>query len=99
MASHSFTAAETDGLAGARYWAKMGCDEQGDHCTLGGSGGPSEGCSQRTPDYSSCAPPVDTKFEATFGRAGQPCNAAAPNEMGGCDSIDVSLVDGWTLPF
>eukprot|EP00418_Pyrodinium_bahamense_P045718 CAMPEP_0179188074 /NCGR_PEP_ID=MMETSP0796-20121207/93337_1 /TAXON_ID=73915 /ORGANISM="Pyrodinium bahamense, Strain pbaha01" /LENGTH=587 /DNA_ID=CAMNT_0020892163 /DNA_START=42 /DNA_END=1806 /DNA_ORIENTATION=+ len=99
MASHSFTDLETDGLGGARYWAKMGCDEHGGNCKLGGSGGPSEGCSQRTPDYSSCAPPVDTKFEATFGRAGQPCNAAVPSEMGGCDSIDVSLVDGWTLPF
>ena len=25
-----------------------------------------------------------------------PCNPAMPSEMGGCDSVDVSLVDGWT---
>lgn len=89
----------TDGLAGARYWPKMGCDENGDNCALGGSGGPSQQCNTATPDYSSCAPPIDTKFEATWGRQGEPCNPQNPGEMGGCDFIDVSLVDGWTLPF
>ncbi|CAK0805874.1 unnamed protein product, partial [Prorocentrum cordatum] len=34
-----------------------------------------------------CAPPVDTKFEASFG---------GPGEL---DWVDMSLVDGWTLPF
>mmetsp|Transcript_48844 Transcript_48844/g.145987 ORF Transcript_48844/g.145987 Transcript_48844/m.145987 type:complete len:406 (-) Transcript_48844:51-1268(-) len=99
MGSHAFTEAETDGLGGARYWPKMGCDEQGNHCKLGGSGGPTQSCVVGGGDYSRCAPPVDTKFEATWGRAGQPCNAAVPSEMGGCDSVDMSLVDGWTLPF
>jgi hypothetical protein len=33
-----------------------------------------------------CAPPVDTKFEGTF-------------DTGGWDYVDMSLVDGWTLPF
>lgn len=89
----------TDGLAGARYWPKMGCDENGDNCALGGSGGPSQQCNMATPDYSSCAPPIDTKFEATWGRQGEPCNPKDPGEMAGCDFIDVSLVDGWTLPF
>lgn len=37
-------------------------------------------------DYSRCAPPVDTKFEGTF-------------DSGGFDFVDMSLVDGWTLPF
>jgi hypothetical protein len=99
MASFSFTEADVDGLGGSRYWAKMGCDNDGNNCKLGGSGGPAQSCSTTTPDYSSCAPPVDTKFEATWGYAGKPCNAAVPSEMAGCDSVDVSLVDGWTLPF
>lgn len=98
-ASFAFTEAVTDGLAGARYWAKLGCDEQGNHCALGGSGGPSQSCVLNGGDYSHCAPPVDTKFEATWGRAGQPCNAAVPSQMAGCDSVDMSLVDGWTFPF
>mmetsp|Transcript_42831 Transcript_42831/g.136103 ORF Transcript_42831/g.136103 Transcript_42831/m.136103 type:complete len:393 (+) Transcript_42831:82-1260(+) len=99
MASHSFSEAETDGLAGSRYWAKMGCDEQGNHCKLGGSGGPTQACVIGGSDYSQCAPPIDTKFEATWGRKGAPCNPAAPSEMAGCDFVDISLVDGWTLPF
>lgn len=99
MGTHAFTDKETDGLAGARYWPKMGCDEQGNNCALGGSGGPTQHCVRNGGDYSRCAPPVDTKFEATWGRAGQPCNPAVPSEMIGCDSVDMSLVDGWTLPF
>lgn len=98
-AAFSFTEAVTDGLAGARYWPKMGCDPQGNNCALGGSGGPTQSCVRNGGDYSRCAPPVDTKFEATWGRAGQPCNPAVPSQMAGCDSVDMSLVDGWTLPF
>ncbi|CAK0853345.1 unnamed protein product [Prorocentrum cordatum] len=98
-ASFSFGPDVTDGLEGARYWPKMGCDENGDHCSLGGSGGPSQACVINGDDYSNCAPPVDTKFEATWGREGEPCDASNPATMAGCDSVDVSLVDGWTLPF
>jgi len=49
-------------------------------------------------DYKRCAPPIDTKFEASFGHSGLPCNPVT-NSMQGCDYVDVSLVDGWTLPF
>jgi len=90
----------TDGLAATRYWPKMGCNESGDHCGLGGSGGPGQACVKRGgpggDDYSRCAPPIDTKFEATFGRQGLPCS---PTAQDGCDFIDMSLVDGFTLPF
>mmetsp|Transcript_12046 Transcript_12046/g.28279 ORF Transcript_12046/g.28279 Transcript_12046/m.28279 type:complete len:388 (-) Transcript_12046:64-1227(-) len=86
-----------DGLKSTRYWPKMACDEQGNNCGLGGSGGPQELC-VGTGDYKRCAPPIDTKFEASFGVTGQPCNPAT-NQMQGCDYVDVSLVDGWTLPF
>mmetsp|Transcript_63 Transcript_63/g.127 ORF Transcript_63/g.127 Transcript_63/m.127 type:complete len:525 (-) Transcript_63:20-1594(-) len=88
-----------NGLAAARFWPKMGCDQAGDHCTLGGSGGPGEQCVGPNGDYSKCAPPLDTKFEGSFGQLGQPCDPKSPATMLGCDYIDVSLVDGWTLPF
>eukprot|EP00929_Paragymnodinium_shiwhaense_P109084 TRINITY_DN75458_c0_g1_i1.p1 TRINITY_DN75458_c0_g1~~TRINITY_DN75458_c0_g1_i1.p1 ORF type:complete len:302 (-),score=56.37 TRINITY_DN75458_c0_g1_i1:231-1136(-) len=80
-------------LSATRFWPKLGCDESGSNCTIGDSGGPSEGCVIRAPgkpdDYSHCAPPVDTKFEATFAPANTPVN----------DVVDMSLVDGYTLPF
>jgi len=101
--SHAFSTPSQ--LSATRYWPKMGCDESGHNCSIGSSGGPGEAC-KRNPitgedDYSRCAPPVDTKFEASFGENGEPCNPKAPGgtEMKGCDFVDMSLVDGWTLPF
>lgn len=98
-----FDFSTADGLAAARYWPKMACDEAGGSCAIGDSGGPSESCVIRHPwgdDYSHCAPPVDTKFEASFGINGEPCNPMAPGgtQMRGCDYVDMSLVDGFTLP-
>ncbi|CAJ1358421.1 unnamed protein product [Effrenium voratum] len=36
----------------------------------------------------------------SFGENGAPCNPQTPGgvEMKGCDYVDISLVDGWTLP-
>ena len=71
----------------------MGCDTSGSNCSIGSSGGPGEGCVVRVPghsdDYSHCAPPFDTKFEATFAAQGSTVR----------DVVDMSLVDGYTLPF
>jgi len=78
--SHTFHT--PNGLSGTRYWAKMRCNSIGDECEIGESGGPGETCNSQI----GCAPPVDTKFEASFG-------------ANGVDWVDVSLVDGWTLPF
>lgn len=94
-----FDETETDQVASARYWPKMGCDQNGQNCLLGGSGGPGQHCNELNPDYSKCQHPIDTKFEATWGKKGQPCNPANPGQMAGCDFIDMSLVDGFTLPF
>lgn len=89
--SHDFLT--PDGLSSTRYWPKFRCDEDGNQCKVGGSGGPSEICDKQV----GCAPPVDTKFEATFGIGG-PCDPAQ-GKYAGCDWIDVSLVDGFTVPF
>jgi hypothetical protein len=40
-------------------------------------------------DYSNCAPPLDSKFEATFADPGSSVY----------DTVDMSLVDGYSLPF
>lgn len=86
------------GLSATRFWPKLGCDdESGSNCRIGSSGGPGEGCVIRIngqpDDYSHCAPPVDTKFEATFGSTVQGQGSVVK------DVLDMSLVDGFTLPF
>merc|ERR1711957_151589 len=93
-ASASFhTGLNGGGLSATRFWPKMGCDGSGSNCSVGSSGGPGEGCvirvSGQPDDYSHCAPPVDSKFEATF----------APPGSSRFDDVDMSLVDGYTLPF
>jgi len=50
------------GLASSRFWPKWSCDASGQACAIGQSGGPGEACGT-----DGCAPPVDSKFEATFG--------------------------------
>lgn len=80
-------------LSATRFWPKMGCNASGSDCGIGDSGGPGESCVIRTPgkpdDYSQCAPPIDSKFEATFGAPGTDA----------MDVVDMSLVDGFSLPF
>lgn len=93
------------GLAATRFWAGSGCDATGNNCVIGQSGGPaSQGFS--CPGYG-CAPPVDSKFEGTFGclpsvpasrcqiNPSSPTRAPLPR----ADSWDTSMVDGFTLPF
>lgn len=81
------------GLVATRFWPKMGCDDTGNNCEIGASGGPGEGCVIRNPgmddNYTQCNPPFDTKFEATF----------APPDAPTRDTLDMSLVDGYSLPF
>lgn len=91
------------GLAATRFWAGSGCDDTGNNCVIGQSGGPvSEGF---TCPPQGCAPPVDTKWEGTFGclpgvtdcqvNPSSPTMAPLP----ATDSWDTSLVDGFTVPF
>lgn len=73
------------GLAAARFWPKVGCDASGRGCRVGDNGeGGGAPCGP-----SGCQPPFDSKFEVTF----------AP--IGGNDATfyNLSLVDGYTLPF
>lgn len=89
------------GIAGTRFWPGLGCDDTGNGCTIGQSGGPSsDGFSCPT---EGCAAPIDSKFEGTFGCMTPPCqtNPSSPTSapLPATDSWDTSLVDGFTLPF
>ena len=93
------------GLAGTRFWPGYGCDSQGSNCRIGQSGGPAD--QGFTCPAWGCAPPIDSKFEGTFG-----CLPSVP--VGSClvnpsdpnhrplprtDGWDTSAVDGFTLPY
>jgi hypothetical protein len=72
------------GLASTRFWAKYGCDDQGRNCVTGDQMPyyPEGGCPP-----GGCTPPVDSLFEATWGREGD------------TTWFDTSQVDGYTLPY
>lgn len=62
------------GLSGTRFWAKYGCDNNGQNCAIGDQmqyfPNPPGGCPP-----GGCTPPVDSLFEATWGcRPGSSCN-------------------------
>jgi len=82
------------GLSGSRFWAKYGCDSNGQNCAIGDQmqywPNPPGGCPS-----GGCTPPVDSLFEATWGcRPGSSCNSANPTTW-----FDTSQVDGWTIPY
>lgn len=73
------------GLASMRLWPKLGCDATGHGCVVGDNGeGGGAPCGP-----TGCEPPFDSKFEATFAATG-----SADQTW-----YDISLVDGFTLPF
>lgn len=75
------------GLPSTRFWAKRFCNESGFDCAIGQS---EEPCPE-----SGCAPPLDTKMEATWA----PISCADTDGTAACVSwADVSLVDGYSLP-
>lgn len=78
------------GLSSTRFWPKLWCNEMGQNCVMGSSGGDGQDCPQ-----AGCAPPIDSKFEASFGVKGVDC--AKDNK--GCDWWDTSAVDGYSLPY
>lgn len=96
MESHDFEI-PPNGLEGSgttRWFSKWRCVSNGNSCEIGDSGGLGQKCDIAA----GCAPPVDTKFNAKFGVEGKTCNTTA-GEFGGCDFVDVSLQDGYTVPF
>jgi hypothetical protein len=82
------------GLASTRFWPKILCDKNGNDCKIGQSSAP---CPAK-----GCAPPVDSKLEATWG-----CTLADKTKCGytpqGIQMLstfwNTSNVDGFTLPY
>ena len=93
------------GLAATRFWPGYGCDATGNNCTIGQSGGPSS--DGFTCPAAGCAPPIDSKFEGTFGclpsvpsaMCQNNPSASPPMPLPQSDSWDTSMVDGFTLPY
>ena len=91
------------GLAGVRFWPGMGCDSAGHNCKIGASGGPAS-MGFTCPAGIGCAPPVDSKFEGTFGclpsvpSASCQTNPSGSGVLGRNDWWNTSMVDGYTLP-
>lgn len=91
------------GLAGVRFWPGMGCDAEGHNCQIGASGGPPS-MGFTCPASIGCAPPVDSKFEGTFGCLSSispgscQANPSDGRPLGRLDWWNTSMVDGYTLP-
>lgn len=96
-----------EGLAATRFWPGFDCDDTGNNCRIGQSGGPAEDGFTCPPAPSGCAPPIDSKFEGTFGCLPtvdpSDCliNPSSPTmeRLPATDSWDTSMVDGFTLPY
>lgn len=91
------------GLPSMRFWPGFGCDANGQNCRVGASGGPADLGFTCPPG--GCAPPIDSKFEASFGCipgvGDGDCakNPSAPTQtLGRGDWWNSSFVDGYTTP-
>jgi len=91
------------GLAGLRVWPGFGCDGAGQNCVIGASGGPAS-LGFTCPAGIGCSPPLDSKWEGTFGCIpGIPDSACQANPsgngpLGRGDFWNSSFVDGYTVP-
>lgn len=90
-----------EGLAATRFWPGMNCDGSGNNCQIGASGGPPP---FTCPANIGCGPPVDSKFEGTFGCLYSDPSQCQNNPSGSGplstqDYWDTSMVDGYTLPY
>ncbi|MFO1520063.1 MAG: hypothetical protein U1F57_10435 [bacterium] len=83
------------GLASTRFWPKTGCDGSGQNCAIGQSSNPCPAVG--------CAPPVDSKIEATWGCTLSDTSQCAITPQGNVipptTDYNASAVDGFTLPF
>ncbi|EAR10113.1 carbohydrate-binding protein [Reinekea blandensis] len=91
------------GLPSMRFWPGFGCDADGHNCRVGASGGPPDLGFTCPPE--GCSPPIDSKFEASFGcipgvnEAECHANPSDPsNKLGRLDWWNSSMVDGFTTP-
>lgn len=82
------------GLASTRFWAKTGCDSTGQNCLVGQSSPPCPA--------TGCAPPIDSKIEATWGCAlsEKVCGKTPQGKTLKGDTFwNGSSVDGYTLSY
>lgn len=85
--SHTYDIVDS-GDPSTRVWPKVGCDSNGDNCTIGQSVPPCPAAG--------CSPAMDSLVEASFAcvSGGTDCPVDSATTY-----YDVSQVDGFTLPF
>jgi hypothetical protein len=96
-----------EGLAATRFWAKASCNSYGYDCAIGESTGVPAAQKAKQQTVSLFDPPIDSKFEATWGclKATPSQCARNPSSPGGTGALDGwtwwngSIVDGYTFPF
>eukprot|EP01064_Diplonema_japonicum_P000156 TRINITY_DN1009_c3_g1_i1.p1 TRINITY_DN1009_c3_g1~~TRINITY_DN1009_c3_g1_i1.p1 ORF type:complete len:375 (+),score=25.86 TRINITY_DN1009_c3_g1_i1:103-1227(+) len=88
------------GLESTRFWPLAGCNETSGQCAIGQS----VGSTSNLPPcgVGGCAPAIDSKFEVTWGctLSEKECGKNREGKsLFGPDYFDVSLVDGFSLPY
>lgn len=86
------------GLASARFWPKIGCDNNGTNCIIGDQLPDLDGNCPST----GCTPAIDTLFEITSECTLEnvnDCTSPPNNSENRVDFLNMSLVDGYSLPF
>lgn len=82
------------GQASTSFWAKKGCDTDGQNCTIGQSIAPCPAIG--------CAPPIDSRVEVTWGcvLADQSmCNKTPQGDLIENTIYNSDAVDGYTFPY
>jgi len=72
------------GMSSARFWPGWNCKPDGTQCEIGASGGVFPGGNGQGNGglyctSNGCAPPIDTKFEASFACLNPPCASGIPD--------------------
>lgn len=89
------------GLSSTRFWPKKNCDSKGINCQIGNSAIVPSLAKYYKKGFM-FAPPIDSKFEATWGcYPGEKCNINPANNKSLTNVTwwDGSVVDGYTLPY
>lgn len=94
MPGESYTySIPASGLSSTRFLPQVGCDAAGSNCNVQ---------SVQPCPSAGCDPPIDSKFEASFGCSLEQelCSITGQGQRSTYqDWMDGSAVDGWTLPF
>jgi hypothetical protein len=93
-----------EGLIGSRFWAKIGCDVNGQNCEVGEQI-PTQTANGPMCPPKGCTPAMDSLIEITSGcsltipQSQCVINTSSRQPLNNTTWFDTSQVDGWTLPY